>query len=187
METKSTGPSRPRTILQHEDGVTFDQVYAKYWKPLLQTAFRILKDEQAAEDIVQDTFIKLWEHWNMPHTNIKGWLFTTSYHLVLKKLKQLQSVERIGLANFSEPLAGEADELIQASQLQFAVEACVDDLPKQCRRVYTMSRHEKLSIKHIALELGISQKTVEYHISTALRRIRQRISGAILILLYLFL
>ncbi|WP_341838878.1 sigma factor-like helix-turn-helix DNA-binding protein [Chitinophaga caseinilytica] len=50
-----------------------------------------------------------------------------------------------------------------------------------------MSRHDKLSIKHIALELGISPKTVEYHISTALRRIRQRISGAMLLLIYLFL
>lgn len=123
----------------------------------------------------------------MPHINIKGWLFTTSYHLVLKKLKQLQSIERMELASFSEPLARGADESIQANQLQLAVEACVDDLPEQCRRVYTMSRHDKLSIKHIALELGISPKTVEYHISTALRRIRQRISGAMLLLIYLFL
>ncbi|WP_160716463.1 RNA polymerase sigma-70 factor [Chitinophaga solisilvae] len=186
METKSTGPSRSGTALQQEDAVTFDQVYAQYWKPLLRTAFRILKDEQAAEDIVQDTFIKLWEHWNMPHTNIKGWLFTTSYHLVLKKLKQLQSIERIELAKYSEPLAGEADESIQTRQLQLVVEACVDNLPEQCRRVYTMSRHEKFSIRHIAFELGISPKTVEYHITTALRHIRQRIGGALLLMLSLF-
>ena len=187
METKSTGPSRLQTTLQHEDAYTFDQVYAQYWKPLLQTAFRILKDEQAAEDVVQDTFIKLWEHWDMPHTNIKGWLFTTSYHLVLKKLKQLQAVERIGMARFTEPVAGEADEPLQTNQLQLAIEACIDDLPQQCRRVYTMSRHEEFPVKRIALELGISPKTVEYHISTALRRIRQRISGAILIVTCLFL
>ncbi|WP_341838877.1 RNA polymerase sigma factor [Chitinophaga caseinilytica] len=104
MESNSNGPSLPGTTLPQECAITFDEVYAQYWKPLLRTAYRILQDEPAAEDVVQDTFIKLWEHWDMPHINIKGWLFTTSYHLVLKKLKQLQSVERMELASFSEPL-----------------------------------------------------------------------------------
>jgi RNA polymerase sigma-70 factor (ECF subfamily) len=170
-------------VLQQEGTVTFDQVYAHYWKPLLRTAFRILKDEQAAEDVVQDTFIKLWENWDMPHTNIKGWLFTTSYRLVLKKLKQLQAVENIELSRFSEPLAAEADGPLKAIQLQHMVQTCIDGLPEQCRRVYKMSRHEKFPVKHIASELGISPKTVEYHISTALRRIRRHISSAIFFLL----
>lgn len=178
METKSTGPSRPGTPLQQAGALSFDEVYARYWKPLLITATRILKDEQAAQDVVQDTFVKLWEHWEMPHTNIKGWLFTTSYHLVLKKLKQLQSVERIVVARFAEPLAGEADASIKTYQLQRVVENCIDSLPEQCRRVYTMSRHDKYSVKHIAAVLGISPKTVEYHITTALRRIRRHISSA---------
>lgn len=150
------------------------------------TATRMLKDEQAAEDVVQDTFIKLWEHWGMPHTNIKGWLFTTSYHLVLKKLKQLQAVENIEMARFAEPLAGEADAPIKTSQLQRAVETCIDNLPEQCRRVYTMSRHDKYPVKHIADVLGISPKTVEYHITTALRRIRQHIGSALFFLLLFF-
>lgn len=165
--------------LQHEGAVSFDQVYARYWNPLLRTAVRILKDEQAAEDVVQDTFIKLWEHWDMPHTNIKGWLFTTSYRMVLKKLKQLQAVENIEAARFSEPLAAEADGPMKATQLQRIVQTCVDNLPEQCRRVYTMSRHDKFPVKHIAAELGISPKTVEYHLTTALRRLRRHIGSAV--------
>lgn len=166
----------------------FDQVYTRHWKPLYRTAFRILKDEQAAEDIIQDTFVRLWENWDtILHINIKGWLFTTSYRLVLKKLKQLQASESIERANFPEPLAGEADEPIRTRQLQRQVETCVDSLPEQCRRVYTMSKREDFSIKRIAAELGISPKTVEYHVSLALKRIRQGISDATLFLLFLFL
>ncbi|HWV65461.1 RNA polymerase sigma-70 factor [Chitinophaga sp.] len=187
METSNTVHSRSAATTQHEDAVTFDQMYARHWKPLYRTAFRILKDEQAAEDIIQDTFIRLWEKWDtIAHTNIKGWLFTTSYHLVLKNLKQLQASESIERASFPEPRAGEADEPIRTRQLQLQVDTCVNNLPDQCRRVYTMSKREEFSIKHIARELGISPKTVEYHVSTALRRIRQSI-GRVTLLFFLFL
>jgi len=176
------------TTPQHEDAVTFDQVYTRHWKPLYRTAFRILKDEQAAEDIIQDTFVRLWENWDtILHINIKGWLFTTSYRLVLKKLKQLQASESLELAKFSEPLAGEADEPIRTRQLLLQVETCVDNLPEQCRRVYTMSKRDEFSIKRIATELGISPKTVEYHVTIALKRIRQGISTTTLFLPFLFL
>lgn len=188
LETKSTAYSRSVATSQDEDAVAFDQVYSRHWKPLYRTAFRILKDEQAAEDIVQDTFVCLWENWDtILHINIKGWLFTTSYHLVLKNLKQLRANESLERASFSEPLAGEADEPIKTRQLQLQLESCVDSLPEQCRRVYTMSRRQEFSIKRIATELGISPKTVEYHITTALRRIRQGISRATFFLLFFFL
>ncbi|QJB30153.1 RNA polymerase sigma-70 factor [Chitinophaga oryzae] len=188
METSNTAYSRSAATSQREEAVTFDQVYNRHWKPLYRTAFRILKDEQAAEDIVQDTFVRLWENWDtILHINIKGWLFTTSYHLVLKNLKQLQANESLEQASFPEPLAGEADEPIRTRQLQLQLETCVDNLPEQCRRVYTMSKREEFSIKRIATELNISPKTVEYHVTTALRRIRQGIGRATLFLLFFYL
>lgn len=185
METKNTAHSQRIVTAQNGGAVTFDQIYASYWKPLYRTAFRILKDEQAAEDVIQDTFVRLWESWDtILDTNIKGWLFTTSYRLVLKSLKRVQATEKIGNISFSEPLAREADETIRAKQLQLQVNTCVDNLPDQCRKVYNMSRQDEFSIKRIALELGIAPKTVEYHISMALRRIRQGIGSVTCLLLF---
>lgn len=187
MNSNSKAYSEPNTV-SSEDILTFDEVYALYWKPLYRTALRILNDEQAAEDIIQDTFVRLWEHWDtMSHMNIKGWLFTTSYRLVLKSLKQLKSSQALDGANLPPILAPEADSSIQLQQLQNQVQACVDDLPEKCRKVYTMSRNEQLSIKRIAIELGISPKTVEGHMTSALKRIRQSIGSVTILFLLLFL
>lgn len=188
METENIASSELTVTAQHEEIVTFDQVYARHWRPLYRTALRMLGDQQSAEDIIQDAYVRLWENWNtMPHTNIKGWLFTTTYYMVLDRMKQRQSSESIEQAEFAEPLAPGADELLRTKQLQLEIDTCVETLPEQCRRVYTMSRHNHLSIKTIALQLGISPKTVEYHVTIALRRIRQSVGSITLILLFLFI
>lgn len=188
MEPNIKSQPQLTAATQPEETISFDQVYARHWKPLYRTAFRLLHDEQAAEDIIQDTFVCLWENWDtMTHTNIKGWLFTTSYRLVLKRLKQIRSSEPIEQATFCTPLASEADGPLRVRQLQLMVDTCVGKLPEKCRQVYTMSRHDHLSIKHIALELGISPKTVEGHVTAALKRIRQSISTVTILLSILFL
>ncbi len=187
VKTNIKAYPEPSTLPQ-EGSVTFDQVYALYWKPLYRTALRILNDEQIAEDIVQDTFVRLWEHWDtMIHINIKGWLFTTSYRLVLKSLKQLKSHESIDKGNFPSLFAPEADASLHLRQLQKQVDTCIDSLPEKCRKVYTMSRNEYLSVKCIALELGISPKTVEGHVTVALKRIRESIGAVIAVLFTCFL
>lgn len=174
--------------LSDEDTRSFDQVYALYWKPLYRTALRILQDEQAAEDSIQDTFVRLWENWDtMTHDNIKGWLFTTSYRMVLKSLKKNKSSQSLNDDVLPVLLATETDAPLQLQQLQKQVDECIDNLPEKCRKVYTMSRNEYLSVKRIALELGISPKTVEGHVTVALKRIRQSIGPATLLLLTLFL
>lgn len=170
--------------LQKGDYAAFDEFYARYWKLLYRVAFRILKDEHASEDIVQDTFVRFWENRNtIENTNIRGWLSTTSYRLILKSLKKQEAKEGFDAIAFQEPLADDADQLLHVRQLQVQIDNCVRALPHQCRKVYTMSRHNNLSIKNIADELGISPKTVEGHLTLALKRIRTGLNIPLLLLL----
>lgn len=172
--------------LQEGDYATFDEFYAKYWKPLYRVAFRILKDEHASEDVVQDTFVRFWENRNtIENTNIKGWLSTTSYRLILKCLKKQEATDSLDTIAFKEPLADDVDQLMYVRQLQVQIDNCVQTLPDQCRKVYTMSRHNNLSVKNIADELGISPKTVEGHLTLALKRIRASLHIPLLLLLLL--
>ncbi|AFD07228.1 RNA polymerase sigma factor [Solitalea canadensis] len=174
--------------LQKGNLAGFDEIYTKYWRPLYRTAYRILKDEQASEDVVQETFIRFWENRDrIVPTNIKGWLCTTSYRLVLKSLKQIQSKDNIEVISFGEPLAEEADQRLHVRQLQLQIDQCVADLPEQSRKVFTMSRYEELSVKNIAQKLGISPKTVEGHVTLALKKLRNNLRSTIIPLVLFFL
>lgn len=171
--------------LRSGDHNAFDQFYAKYWKPLYRLAYKILKDEQGSEDAVQETFVRFWENrQKIENTNIKGWLSTTSYRLVLKTLQVQKQQNSIEETTYDEPLAEPADQSLNMHQLHLQIEASVDQLPDQCRKVYMLSREENLSVKNIAEELGISPKTVEAHITTALKRIRRGLGHTVLLFFF---
>ena len=187
MKRKVFTFSNSKKNVKLEKEILFDQIYTQYWEPLNRTALHMLKDEQESEDIVQETFVRLWENWDTLHlNNIKGWLFTTSYHIVLKNLKKQKQINNIQAENIQPVFSSDADEKIQLSQLQNQIDNCVNKLPEKCKVVYQMSRGQYLSIKNIAAELNISPKTVEYHVSTALKRIRESISTLIVFLLFLY-
>jgi len=173
--------------LQEGDRTAFDQIYAKYWKPLYRLAFKILKDEQDSEDAVQETFVRFWENRKkLESTHIKGWLSTTSYRLVLKTLQARKQQDSIDGVSYNEPLADPADQSMDMRQLQLQIDACVEKLSNQCRNVYKLSREEHLSVKDIANSLSISPNTVEIHITRALKKIRRGL-GYIIMLIFFFL
>jgi RNA polymerase sigma-70 factor (ECF subfamily) len=172
--------------LREGDYTAFDQFYAKYWRPLYRLAFKILKDEQDSEDVIQETFFRFWENRNkLESTHIKGWLSTTSYRLVLKTLQTRKHLDSIDGVSYEEPLAEPADQSLDMRQLQLQIHACVEKLPDQCRNVYKLSREQHLSVKDIAIKLNISPNTVEIHITRALKKLRTGL-GFYFIVLILF-
>ncbi|WP_158280619.1 RNA polymerase sigma factor [Pararcticibacter amylolyticus] len=172
--------------LQSGDHTAFDQLYTKYWKPLYRLSFKVLKDELESEDVVQETFVRFWENRKtLNGSNIKGWLATTSYRLTLKKIQSQKRHVSIEGVTYEEPMAERADESFNTRQLQLQINNCVNQLPDQCRKVYQMRRLDELSVKDTASMLGISAKTVEGHVTTALKRIRHAISSAMILLLFL--
>jgi RNA polymerase sigma-70 factor (ECF subfamily) len=72
-----------------------------------------------------------------------------------------------------EQFAADFHDQIEYAELQHAISQTIENLPPQCRRIFKMSRFEKLTYKEIANSLGISQKTVEAQISKALRNIQK--------------
>ena len=172
----------------------FDRIYNLYGQRLYGFAFSVLKNHEDAKEIVQETFIKLWNKREQidPGQSFKTYLFSISYNtsidLLRKRLKEDSFKDHLKVHLKIHEQS--ADSLITYNELNGVVKKAIDDLPTKQKEVFLMSREEGLSYKEISEKLNISLKTIESHIYLALKTIRKKIgpdnlAGILLIALFL--
>jgi len=164
-----------------EDALTL--IYKKYWQPLFTSAYNILKDKQACEDIIQELFIRLWNNRHAIEitVSLKAYLYASMRYEVYRQIRA-GAVRADIFDDLPERLpASAAYGNIEYKELIARVNTVVDTLPEKCREVYKLSREECLSHKEIALQLNISTKTVENHLTKALRELRGSLGTAFIL------
>jgi len=169
-------------LLGDEKG--FRQIFETYYPRLLRFAGEYTGDRHEAENILQNVFLKLWEkRASLPtDINLSAYLLTMVKNHCMDFLKHQQVVHRYHVSlkaelqlemefnyySISKFDLGQMD----IETLEQLVEKSISELPKQCRKVFVLSRYEGLKYREIAKRLGISVKTVETHISIALKTLR---------------
>jgi len=136
-------------------------------------AYSYLKSRPAAEEIVQECFIKIWEKREQLREDVplKGYLFTTAHHAILNELRRDQHRLRMaGQAAATGPtsVANEA----KYHEMEALYLAALDKLPPKQREAFLLSRQQGLSYPEIAGRQGVLVKTVEAHIMQALKTLR---------------
>jgi len=159
--------------LSQGDRYAFDQIYYRYWRVLHQKAVRILNNDDEAADIIQEVFVSLWQRReNVKVDNLKAYLNQAVKFSVLKAIRDNKVSE-----NFYDKLAQITVDLVCEDplvfkEMQHLIQHLIDDLPEDCRTIFNLSRVDNLTYKKIALQLGISEKTVEKKISISLKSIK---------------
>lgn len=172
------------TGLTQGDKDIFQKIYFELYPKLYHFSYDIVRSNEIAKDIVNETFIKLWETKRelRPDSNLEAYLITIARNKSLNFLKhkkiilQYQEITNTNSAelNLREQLLNDNFySNIDYELLKTKVEAAISNLPEQCRRAFQLSRFKKKKYSEIANILNISQKTVEAHISLALRRLRE--------------
>ena len=160
-------------LLKLNDDAAFTEIYNRYWKLLLFTSYKVLLDEQAAQDAVQNVFISLWQR---RHTVeiilLKAYLQQAARYSVLNAIRDNKKD-----ANFYDRLKKVTSELIVDDPLVFKeqqalVQQLLSSLPANCTETFLLSREEGLTYKQIAERLEISEKTVEKRMSKSLKHLR---------------
>jgi RNA polymerase sigma-70 factor (ECF subfamily) len=178
--------------LRNSDVEAFDFLYHQYSNKLYRFAFSLLKNEEDACEIVQETFFRIWEKRNNIDSSksFKSFLFSVSYHLIIDQLRvRLKDQEFRNSLNkyFSEPSNFQENRL-DYNTLETEINKAVDELPEKRKEIYRLSREKGLSYKDIAEQLGVKPKTVENQINLALKHIKTRLGNDILpVLLFLSL
>ncbi|MDD5034893.1 MAG: sigma-70 family RNA polymerase sigma factor [Methylococcaceae bacterium] len=147
-------------------------------KPLLQFLKRRLGCSHTAEDLVQETYLRVVQHESIEEiADLRAFVFRIACNLAIDHGRQ--AVTRV--QSLKEPLGEDLvcpnpppDRVAEASQQLDILGQLIAELPPQCRRVFLLHRVQHLSHIEIAERLGISPRTVESQISKALRILRDR-------------
>ena len=164
-----------------------EQLYVRYWQQLFTAAYNVLKNKAICEDIVQEAFMQLWQRREKlaVQTSLQAYLFSVIRYSVFKHIKKEQSNSQV-FQHLPERLHYiTPEDIVIEKNIRSHLAVIVNGLPEKCREIYLLSREEQLSHHEIASRLNISTKTVENHITVALKKIRfgmARMTGLFLLL-----
>lgn len=160
------------------DERAFEELFHSYYAPLCAFAHRLVGSPEAAEEVVQAVFLRLWAGRTRlgPQTNVRAYLYAATRNRSLDHLKRA-GVERRWLTEggWEDDLPPEGDDAqrrLEADEATNALRAAVERLPERARLVVTLRWVHGLRPPEIAEALGISVKGVEIQITRALRALR---------------
>jgi len=161
-----------------------EELFAQYYRPLVYFALRIIKSQEDAEDVVIETFSKLWDNREKMEglRNVKGFLYLTTRNScidVLRAQKKMMEVKG-DLHALAEPDLPSIETETTRAEILRQIGEEMEKLPKQCRNVFTLSVIQGLKSKDIANQLNISISNVTSQKSRAVRLLRTALMKRVL-------
>ena len=177
MESKTkTMPDQPK--LWNDEKNNLKSIFHKYYLSLCHLSLYYLEDEDESKEVVQEAFVKLWEvrHGIDEDSNIRNFLFTLVKNNCLNILKRKQILlkhhEKIRWMEMHyqyESLSRMGYDYMEFKELREKIDLAIQHLPEHCRVIFEMSRFDELKNREIAERLGVTPKTVEAHLTKALK------------------
>ncbi|MEN5193430.1 RNA polymerase sigma-70 factor [Sphingobacterium faecium] len=165
-------------ILKNGEEQAFTELYNRYWKKLFTAAANKLHHLEEAEDIVQQVFVSIWNRREELeiHSSVSSYLAVAVKYRVLKHLNSRFKHKHFSDIAVEEVITELTDdstqEWLEYNEVNRRLQQVIDALPEKCRLVYEMSRIEGRSHKEIAATMDLSEKTIEWYITKALKSIR---------------
>lgn len=159
------------------DESAFAEIFYRYKSPLFDYGMKITKSQVAAEELVQECFLKLWlSRQNLPSIeNPVGYLHMMARNAGVDYLRRLSldiALQQKVWAGISV-MENATLQKVQVSETQKLINEAVAQLPAQQREVFMLSRYEGMSYEQIGLQMGIAGNTVKNHLVKALKFIRE--------------
>lgn len=170
------------------DSVQYKNVFDLHYEALYGYACSILMAETYADDVLQNIFIRLWQHRDSVKTEtVKAYLYTSVRNECLNHLKH-KGVQAAYAKN-TMVTGSESHESNRAEQkeLHEQIQYLLNQLPEKCATVFYMCRQLEMSYKEVAEALGISVKTVENQMSKALKFLRSGVAAYLISIVLLFI
>lgn len=175
--------------LKRDDIRAFNLLFELYSSKLYHFALGYLKSKEESEELVQEIFTRIWEKRAAidPEQSFDSYLFTIAFNHIRKFFRSRAILNKyIDFTQQQQPAEPVASPEVSYRALSELVEQLVGQMPEKRRLVFRKSRFEGKPISEIAREMGISTKTAENHLHTALKFLRQELAKEYLIGLLFF-
>lgn len=163
-------------LLAEGSEYAFQLVFDGYKNRVYNLALTYLKSPVLAEEVVQDTFLKLWfQRQNLAHINsLEAWILTVCKNLTINYLKKIAHEwgAKKDLVPGNELTVNSTDFKIRNAEFNHLYQRALDNLPTQQRTIYELARNEGLTYEAIGKKLSISPLTVKTHMARALSSLR---------------
>lgn len=168
--------------LKRGDKDAFALIYNAYVGKSYNFVYALVKDEETAKDIVQDTFIKVYLKRDTISkvSSFSSYLFKMLRNAVMDHFdSEIVKLRYLARLQYSEDFADVVNERMNVNELSEQIESALARMPKQRQHIFRLSRYKGVPNQEIARMFGISKRTVENHLTNALRDIRKNISDKV--------
>ena len=165
--------------IKDRDKRTFGKFYELYYPLLFSRAHKFISDNEVCEEIVQDAFIAFWDKADIILPE-KKFMEAYLWRILKYKIVDYYRVKKIDKHYIEEnpeitSKKMSTPESLFNEDLEKKIQMTIDSLPKKTKEAFIMSRMNGLTYNEISEELNLSSKTIEYHISNALKILRQEL------------
>jgi RNA polymerase sigma-70 factor (ECF subfamily) len=169
--TRRVPPTRPHS---------WESAFQAYYVELCEYVLRFVGSAEAAQDLVQDLFLRLWDSRGPGDANrlTRPYLYVAARNRALKYLRHRRVVTAwiARAASEEAPPTDTPEDLCLREELDEAVQQAIAELPARCRAIFVLRRREQLSYREIATRLGISLGTVKSQMWRATLRLRAKLA-----------
>ncbi len=185
---KMIGQNNLINLFDKDFDSTVNELFESHYVLLCRKAYRIVNNKDIAEDLVQDVFFKLWENRKkiVIKTSLKAYLNRMVFNESISFLRKNKTVLEFSDEIEHQETVNETESKLGATELKDIINAAIEELPPKCKTIFLLSRMEELSYKQIAMQLGISIKTVENQMGKALKLLRGTLKHYYFLYLFYF-
>ncbi len=175
-------------ISKTKTDIDFEKTFKEFYSPLCNFAYSFITDQDLCQDLVQDVFMKIWDKSPEIKTSISSYLYQAVKNSCIDQMKKNYKQSILPIEEVEDPIDSpyELNREKNIEALNKKIERAVNSLPPKCKEIFLMRRNLQLSYDEISIELNISKKTIENHMNSAIKKLRNQLNKSDF-LIYLFL
>ncbi|MGF7230973.1 RNA polymerase sigma factor [Arachidicoccus sp.] len=176
-------------LLREGSQKAFTEIYERNWEILFAISYHYCGSKEAAEEIVQEVFLRLWDKRDIVEIyHLGAYLATACKFGVFKQIAKEKRRKQLLVSNslYDQQYSTQDESFIEAKFLEEYIHGIIEQLPEQCKIVYKLRKEQELSVFEIATQLNISPNTARNQIAKARKVIRRSLKQANSWLLFFF-